>query len=273
MFSVTCVFRLRSTELFVGIVAVVAAISAFPVAAQESRGKELVAVLQAGDSTQNLEFDSHDFVITLQHAKYLTGPTATWEQGDWNGAPGGSPGSPPPGDEVFNQTDLIASIMNGLYLTGPYAAGGSATPLPPLVVSGGSVGDGQTSIIYNWTTGELAVDPPSGVQLSSLHVVSPAGIFTGVPAEQLGGFFDNDTDTAIFKATFAATFGAISFGAVAPLALSEASLLGDLRVEGSLGDGGGLGPVDLVYLAPHIFTDGFESGDTSAWSSVIGESP
>jgi len=233
-----------------------------------SRAAAPVAMLQAGDSTQNLRFDSHDLVITLQHGKYLSGTAATWEQGDWDGAPGGSPGSPPVGNGFSDQLDIIASLSHGLYLTGPYAPGGSATPLPPLVASGGSIGDGQTSIVYNSISGNVSVDPPSGAQLTSLHIVSPAGIFTGAAADQLGGSFDNDTDTAIFKATFGSAFGAISFGAVAPSGLSEASLLGDIRAEGSLDGGGTLGSVDLVYLTAQIFSDGFESGFASYWSGA-----
>jgi hypothetical protein len=61
--------------------------------------------------------------VTVQIAgKYLTGLSANWSEGDWNGAPGGSPGNPPQGDGLFNQLDIVAAQMAGLYLTGPYAA-------------------------------------------------------------------------------------------------------------------------------------------------------
>jgi hypothetical protein len=194
--------------------------------------------LQAGDADQDLDFDQLDLVRVQIAAKYLTGRAATWGEGDWNGAPGGSPGSPPAGDGFFNQIDIIAALGNGLYLTGPYAA------LRP----SGSPGDGQTSIVYNASTGQLAVDAPAAVQLTSVNIDSAAGIFTGDAAQNLGGSFDNDSDANIFKATFGSSFGSISFGNVAQPGLSEQFVLGDLTVVGSLAGGGALGNVDLIYV-------------------------
>ena len=133
-------------------------------------------------------------------AKYLTGQAATWGDGDWNGAPGGSPGNPPPGNGLFNQIDIIAALNTGLYLAGPYAA----------IPTGGTQGDAQTSVTYNAGTGELAVDAPAGVNLTSINIESAASIFTGTPAENLGGSFDNDTDNNIFKATFGSNFGSLA---------------------------------------------------------------
>ena len=101
-----------------------------------------------------------------------------------------APGSPPAGDGLFNQLDIIAALNNGLYLQGPYAA----------LAPGGQPGDGQTSIIYNVTTGELGVDAPAGTDLTSINIDSAAGIFTGEAAQNLGCSFDNDADTNIFKA-------------------------------------------------------------------------
>jgi hypothetical protein len=78
--------------------------------------------LQAGDADQNLEFNQLDLVQVQIAAKYLTAQPATWGEGDWDGAPGGSPGDPPAGDGVFDQLDIIAALSAGTYLTGPYAA-------------------------------------------------------------------------------------------------------------------------------------------------------
>ena len=78
--------------------------------------------LQAGDADMDLDFDQLDLVKVQIGGKYLTGQAATWGDGDWNGAPGGEPGSPPAGDSVFNQLDIIAALGAGKYLTGPYAA-------------------------------------------------------------------------------------------------------------------------------------------------------
>ncbi len=102
--------------------------------------------------------------------------------------------------------------------------------------------------MYDVSTGELAVDAPAGVELTSVNIDSAAGIFTGQPAQNLGGSFDNDVDTNIFKATFGSSFGSISFGRVAATGLEEQFLLNDLTVVGSLAGGGDLGDVDLIYV-------------------------
>ncbi len=197
-----------------------------------------VPQLQAGDADQDLKFDQLDLVRVQIAAKYLTAQVATWGDGDWNGAPGGRQGAPPAGDGRFDQIDIIAALGPGIYLTGPYAAVGA----------GGQTGDGQASIGYDVDTGEVWVDAPHGIQLTSLNIDSEAGIFTGSPAENLGGSFDNDADNNIFKATFGSSFGSVSFGNVAQAGLSEQFIQNDLTVIGSLLGGGGLGPVDLIYV-------------------------
>ena len=78
--------------------------------------------LMAGDANQDFQFDQQDIVQVLAGAKYLTGSRATWGDGDWNGAPGGSQGNPPTGDGVFDQIDLVAAQQAGIYRTGAYAA-------------------------------------------------------------------------------------------------------------------------------------------------------
>jgi hypothetical protein len=194
--------------------------------------------LQPGDANMDLKFDQLDIIRVQQAAKYLTGQQATWGEGDWNGAPGGAPGNPPPGDGLFNQTDIIGALSAGKYLTGPYAALGPS----------GRPGDGQTSIGYDPSTGEVFVDAPAGTDLTSINIDSAGGIFTGQPAQNLGGSFDNDADNNIFKATFGSSFGSLSFGNVAATGLSQEFVLGDLTVVGSLAGGGGLGNVDLIYV-------------------------
>ena len=194
--------------------------------------------LQAGDADQDFDFDQFDLIQVQIAAKYLTGQAATWGQGDWNGAPGGSVGDPPAGDGQFDQLDIIAALNAGKYLTGVYNA----------IKLGGGAGDGQTSVIYNPTTGELAVDAPLAAELTSINIDSASGIFTGDPAQNLGGSFDNDSDQNIFKATFGSSFGSLSFGNVAQAGLSEELVANDLSVVGSLAGGGDLGEVDLIYV-------------------------
>jgi hypothetical protein len=76
--------------------------------------------LQAGDADMDFDFDQLDLVKVQVAAKYLTGAAATWGEGDWDGAPGGAPGSPPTGNGQFDQLDIIAALAPGHYLTGKY---------------------------------------------------------------------------------------------------------------------------------------------------------
>jgi hypothetical protein len=198
----------------------------------------IVPPLQPGDADQDRDFDELDLIMVQQAAKYRTGQRATWGEGDWNGAPGGRLGSPPLGNGLFDQFDIIPALSSATYLTGKYAA----------LAGPGMAGDGQTSIIYDATNGELAVDAPAGIQLTSVNIDSAAGIFTGAAAQNLGGSFDNDSDNNIFKATFGSSFGSLSFGNVAQPGLAENLLLSDLSVVGSLAGGGALGNVDLIYV-------------------------
>lgn len=96
-------------------------------------------VLEAGDADQDLDFDQFDLVRVAQTGKYLTGQPATWGEGDWDGAPGGAPGSPPSGNGLFDQLDIIVALAGGRYLQGPYAALDRA----------GQADDVQTSIGYD----------------------------------------------------------------------------------------------------------------------------
>ena len=194
--------------------------------------------LQAGDADQDFDFDQVDLVQVQVAAKYLSGQPATWGEGDWDGAPGGAVGSPPAGDGRFDQLDIVSALNAGVYLTGPYAA----------VASNGVESDGQTSVIYDPATGEVSVDAPAGVELTSINIDSAGGIFTGADAQNLGGSFDNDADNNIFKATFGGSFGSLSLGNVAQSGVSQEFLLADLSVVGSLQGGGDLGAVDLIYV-------------------------
>ena len=194
--------------------------------------------LRAGDADQDLDFDQLDLVKVQIAAKYLTASAATWGEGDWNGAPGGSVGAPPAGNGRFDQLDIIAALTAGIYLTGPYGA----------IAAGGIAGDSQTSLVYDASTGELSVDVSAGAELTSINIDSAAGIFSAAAAQNLGGSFDNDADNNIFKATFGSSFGSLTFGNVAQAGLLEAFVLNDLTVIGSLAGGGDLGNVDLIYV-------------------------
>jgi hypothetical protein len=86
--------------------------------------------LEAGDANEDLEFNFDDIFQVLARGKYETGQPATWGEGDWDGAPGGSPGNPPTGSGEFDFDDIFASLVTGNYETGAYALGGDASAVP-----------------------------------------------------------------------------------------------------------------------------------------------
>jgi hypothetical protein len=93
----------------------------------------LLGHLRAGDADQDHDFDQIDLVQVQIGGKYLSGEPATWGEGDWNGAPGGTPGSPPAGDGLFNQLDIVAAQQASIYLTGPYITAQGRPAAPQLV--------------------------------------------------------------------------------------------------------------------------------------------
>ena len=194
--------------------------------------------LQPGDADQDLDFDQLDLVKVQVAAKYLTGEAATWGEGDWDGAPGGQQGSPPAGNGLFDQGDIVKALAADFYLKGPYAA----------IKPGGAEGDDQTSLVYQANTGELSVDAPAGKELTSINITSDGNQFIGDQPAVLDGAFDNFGADNIFKATFGGSFGSISFGNVLPAGVPEADLVADLSAVGSLAGGGDLGDVDLIYI-------------------------
>jgi hypothetical protein len=118
---------------------------------------EAVPQLQAGDANQDLEFNQLDLLQVLRARKYATGQAATWGEGDWNGAPGGTVGAPPPGDGLFNQLDAIAALAAGYWLTGPYAAQGT----PPRFASAGA---------------RDRLNPLAGVEMAAAPVPEPTSL-------------------------------------------------------------------------------------------------
>ena len=191
-----------------------------------------------GDTNLDGAFDENDIVSVLQAGKFATDQLTLWSEGDWNG------------DERFDRADIILALQDGGYGRGERSAsttGGDLDAHAALGVSG-STGDGQTSLVYDASTGQLSVDAPSGQELTSINVTSSAGRFLGNAPAILDGAFDNFAMDNIFKATFGGSFGSISFGNVLPVGIAESDVADDLSVVGSLAGGGDLGNVDLVYV-------------------------
>ena len=194
--------------------------------------------LMPGDADQDLDFDQLDLVQVLAASKYLTGQVATWGEGDWNGAPGGQPGSAPYGDGFFDQSDIIAALAGNIYLRGPYGA----------TATGKTIKDHQATLLYDVRSGELEIEASVGSELTSINITSVNGIFTSEPVDNLGGAFDNHSANNIFKSVFGGSFGSLSFGNVTLPGLSEEFLISDLTVEGSVADGGQLREFALIYV-------------------------
>ena len=130
--------------------------------------KVLVIPLLAGDADEDFDFDQLDLVQVQQSAKYLTGNPATWGEGDWDGAPGGTSGNPPTGDGYFNQLDIVLALAQGRYLAGPYAA----------IAANGQQGDAQTFLLNDISVvGSLEGGGGLGeVNLVYIPVPEPAAI-------------------------------------------------------------------------------------------------
>jgi hypothetical protein len=147
-------------------------------------------------------------------------------------------GRPPAGDGVFDQIDIIAALRTETYLTGPYKA--------TEVVD--HVADGNVSIGYNAESGEIWTETSGAVELTSINICSLSGVFTAQAPDNLGGAFDIDTDSTIFKATFGGNFGSLSFGDVAKTGLSAEYVMSDITVMGSTAEGRALEQINVIYV-------------------------
>ena len=194
--------------------------------------------LHAGDADQDHDFDQLDLVQVQVAAKFLTGEPATWGEGDWDGAPGGSRGNPPAGDGLFNQADIVEALQANVYLTGPYAA----------VTPGGNASDGPTSLVDDAQSGEPRLTAPASTNLTPIHIASADSSLVGEQPATFGDAFENLAADNLFTATFDGGFETLSLGNVVPMALSEVESAADLTVEGSLEGGGVLGSVDFIYI-------------------------
>ena len=177
-----------------------------------------------GDANRDRRFDMLDLVQVQASNKYQVDELAGWSQGDWNN------------DFRFDQLDLVEALATGIY-PGPYPASAEDVDATGLTAT----------LVYNPTTGNLGVETPNGLELTSISIDSDSGIFSGT-AENLGGTFDLSSGESLFKATFGSSFGTTNFGAVAEPGLSLEFLRDDLTIVGSRLGGGALGEVDLLFI-------------------------
>lgn len=152
----------------------------------------------AGDGNLDGMFDTTDIVLALAGNLFETNNEATWEQGDWNGAPnqantyasletGG--GTPPAGDNRFNTDDVVAALAGLTFETG--------SVLAALKDPKKGEGTDQVVVTYNAPDGNVSVN--ASQPITSISLESASGIFTGSPAANLGGPFDVDTDVKVSR--------------------------------------------------------------------------
>lgn len=111
----------------------------------------------------------------------------------------------------------------------------------------GLLQDDRASLVYDPSTGTLTMDPPLGADFTFLLIESSTGILTGEIAPNLNPVWSHDHSH--INTGWWWSKGAIEFGNVAATGLSHGFVTSDLSVLGSLlGRGGGLGPVDLIYV-------------------------
>lgn len=201
--------------------------------------RALMAVLQAGDANQDYYFDESDFIFAHKAGKFEGVGPATWAEGDWNGAPGGQPGSPPQGDGVFNSADYVAAFQSGTYRLGAYATPASQPIDARQRLIRGHAGDIVVS--YNASNGEILVDT-KGISLSTFQLRSRSNIFASNQDVVLL-LFDTNEATNQFRLS---PSGLPALRFLASPGLSQDQLLSELTVDGSRIAGGGLGTVSFI---------------------------
>ncbi len=202
-------------------------------ASEQLETRAMFAVLQAGDANQDLYVNQADFIQAFESGKYFKDEPATWSEGDWNGAPGGTVGQPPVGDGRFDVGD-ISNVNTRLYRNGAYdlTAGQAVDSLEPLVA--GNVG--ELSLRYNQLQRLLTIDTRSR-PLSTFHLSSAKGIFASHHAggvDSLGELFGVSTAHDIFAINGREGIQSITIRLNERYTREE--LLADLRVDGTWKD-------------------------------------
>lgn len=172
---------------------------------------------------------------------YRTGSPAIWDQGDFNGGPGGSASVPPVGDGVFDEDDIMAALITGLYNAGPY----SPDPFRPQGVPNLATvlpfdgNPGLITIHYDAGLGTVLVTTPPGVTISSILIEldTTEDVFI-LSASPFKGAFDFVTAQSLFVGSFNVDRDIVDFGAAAATALLEDFWLSHLQVKGTLHDSG-----------------------------------
>ena len=221
--------------------------------------------LEAGDADMDSDFDQFDWMkVALAGNKYLTGQPATWGEGDWNGAPGGCPENPPPGNGLFDQVDIIAASPNpndSCPLYRPSLRRRQIYQASLFHTLAGTMARPRYGT--RRTRAECRLKAPPGEEFASLSVTSTGDDLVGEVPESLRGpvdlyhnsfrrfglydYCDADPNpTVVFKSGFYGSFASLEFTAKPGLSIDY--LRNEWFVAGGFPGGDALGDVNLIYV-------------------------
>jgi len=120
--------------------------------------------IEPGDANGDGEFNQLDLLQVLRRGKFLSGEAATWQDGDWDGAPGGRLARPPSGNGAFDNGDLLAALRAGFWLKGPYGDGASAAQTSDVAAALGGAASGNDYATMLGEAARAAVSPTDGLR-------------------------------------------------------------------------------------------------------------
>ena len=198
-----------------------------------------LAALQPGDANRDLIFDESDLIQVAKSQKFQNESPATWEQGDWDGAPSGINHVPPTGDGVFDAQDLNLAYDSGFFRKGAYS-GDALQPSHQRRYLRNRIDDTEVVVHYDFLTGNVTVH--SERRLSSLHLHSKSGQFVATEPGNLVGRFDVNQPDSQFRFDLDG-FDAAELSAQLPTELLSHQVTDHLTVDGSYVDGSELGNI------------------------------
>ena len=202
---------------------------------------------------------------------YRIGGVHGWAEGDFSGGRGVR-GHPPAGDGLFDEDDIMAALVHGLFDTGPYTldlARPNGVPSDAILVPGSAqdnqVGLNEFFIRYDANTGAVAVVTRPGYMLSSVSIEGDGDIFT-LTRSPFKGAYDFVTSREVFVGSFSVFRETVQFGLAATAGLAENVLRASLRVRGTVLGPAGAGPVTewVLDYVPVITTTTTTSTTTIA---------
>jgi hypothetical protein len=190
----------------------------------------VVAYAGIGDSNLDGQSDNSDISALVLAGKYVadgSGPTATWDEGDWSG------------DGVSSAGDISALILSGLYGSGMITS--AVTP--------GSSGDGIASIVYDAATGALTFSKDGDTRdIREIKIASGGGHFLTANAENVG-FLDVNSASLQDRFNLGSAFAnGYDLGNLLANVPGGYNPLSDLTVQYGVFGGGSLVSGDLIVV-------------------------